>query len=51
MPTWGLETVEHAARHGVQTLVFEAENTLALDLQQAVQQAEALGLTIIGARA
>ena len=51
MPTWGLETVDHAARHGVQTLVFEAENTLALDLQQAVQQAEALGLTIIGARA
>lgn len=50
MPAWGLETVLHAAKHDVQTLVFEAEKTLALDFEQAIAQAETLGLTIMGAQ-
>ena len=50
MPAWGLETVLHAAKNDVQTLVFEAEKTLALDFEQAIAQAETLGLTIMGAQ-
>ena len=48
MPTWGPETVRAAAQAGVRTLIFEAEKTLALDLDEALEQARHQGLTIVG---
>lgn len=48
MPSWGAQTVELAARHGVKTLVFEAGKTLALDREEATAKAEAMGVSIVG---
>ena len=48
MPSWGVQTVELAARNGVKTLVFEAGKTIALDREQALLKAEQEGVSILG---
>lgn len=48
MPTWGPETVRQAIGSGLQALVFEADRTLALDRQDALETARQAGLTIVG---
>lgn len=48
MPSWGLQTVELAAQHGVRTLVFEAGKTIALDREQALLRAEEIGVSVLG---
>ena len=51
LPAWGLETVQAAVEAGFSALVFEAEQTIGLDREEALAAAKAAGLTIIGARA
>ena len=48
MPSWGPQTVELAAQHGVRTLVFEAGKTIALDREQALLRAEEIGVSVLG---
>lgn len=48
MPAWGLETVQTALRYGFEALVFEADRTLALDLEPALALAKEGGLSIVG---
>jgi len=48
MPAWGRDTVQLAIECGLSGLVFEAERTLALDLDASLRLARQAGLSVVG---
>ena len=51
LPAWGPETVLRAAEAGLQALVFEAGDSIALERERAIDLATRRGLTLIGVHA
>ena len=48
VPVFGMRTIEVMAKHNIHTAALEAENTLILDKEKVIKQANELGICLMG---